>query len=35
MLDAANRHFDHLPNRPGVGYKPQHYSDILANPGPC
>ncbi len=34
MLDAANRHFDHLPNRPGVGYKPQHYSDILADPGP-
>lgn len=34
MLDAADRHFDHLPNRPGVGYKPQHYSDILAGPGP-
>ncbi len=23
-----------LPNRPGVGYKPQHYSDILADPAP-
>ena len=33
MLDAAPRHFDHLPKRPGVGYKPQHYSDILADPG--
>lgn len=34
MLDATERHFDHLPNRPGVGYKPQHYSDILENPTP-
>jgi uncharacterized protein len=24
----------HLPARPGVGYKPQHFTDILANPGP-
>ncbi len=32
MLDThAHRH---LPTRPGVGYKPQHFSDILANPGP-
>ncbi|MBE0413267.1 DUF692 domain-containing protein [Yoonia sp.] len=23
-----------LPARPGVGYKPQHYSAIMANPGP-
>ena len=22
-----------LPNLPGVGYKPQHYNDLLANPG--
>ncbi len=22
-----------LPNRPGVGYKPQHYSDLIADPG--
>ena len=33
MLDATNRPFKSLPNRPGVGYKPQHYSDILANSG--
>lgn len=32
MLDAA-RH-NSLPPRPGVGYKPQHYSDIMADPGP-
>jgi uncharacterized protein len=32
MLDThAQRH---LPARPGVGYKPQHFTDILANPGP-
>ena len=30
MLDAVNS----LPPRAGVGYKPQHYSDILENPGP-
>lgn len=34
MLDATPRRFDALPNRPGVGYKPQHYSDILENPAP-
>lgn len=26
-------HSSHLPAAPGVGYKPQHYSDILANRG--
>ncbi|MFW8634082.1 DUF692 domain-containing protein [Cribrihabitans pelagius] len=31
MLDAAAR--KHLPAAPGVGYKPQHFSDLLANPG--
>jgi uncharacterized protein (UPF0276 family) len=31
MLDAS-RHA--LPPRPGVGYKPQHFSDILANAHP-
>ncbi|MEM9853024.1 MAG: DUF692 domain-containing protein [Pseudomonadota bacterium] len=31
MLDAA---FSELPATPGVGYKAQHYSDILAAPGP-
>jgi len=33
MLDQP-RHDPHLPAAPGVGYKPQHYSDILADPGP-
>ncbi len=33
MLDATTHGFDHLPDAVGVGYKPQHYSDILANPG--
>lgn len=33
MLDASHQ-FDHLPNAAGVGYKPQHFSDILENPGP-
>ncbi len=26
--------FPTLPNRPGVGYKPQHFSDIIADAGP-
>ena len=33
MLDATPK-YDRLPHRPGVGYKPQHFSDLLANPGP-
>ncbi len=32
MLDTRTRR-DVLPNLPGVGYKPQHLTDILANPG--
>ena len=32
MLDAT--HIPKLPNRPGVGYKPQHYTDITTAPGP-
>ena len=32
MLDATQ--FRTLPNRPGVGYKPQHYSAIMDAPGP-
>ncbi len=32
MLDAT-RHA-RLPHRPGVGYKPQHYASIMADPGP-
>lgn len=33
MLDASHS-FDALPAKPGVGYKPQHFSDILADAGP-
>ncbi|SHG95924.1 DUF692 domain-containing protein [Marivita hallyeonensis] len=33
MPDATHS-FPHLPNAPGVGYKPQHFSDILENPAP-
>ena len=32
MLDATARTF--LPASPGVGYKPQHFADILKDPGP-
>lgn len=32
MLDATSR-FDRLPNRPGVGYKPQHFAEIMEDPG--
>ena len=32
MLDATQH--PSLPARPGVGYKAQHYSDIMENPGP-
>ncbi|MCG6902139.1 MAG: DUF692 domain-containing protein [Rhodobacter sp.] len=34
MLDSNAPRFERLPNAPGVGYKPQHFSDILENPGP-
>ena len=33
MLDARPHH-DGLPLRPGVGYKPQHFSALLDDPGP-
>ena len=33
MLDARNPDLTVLPAAPGVGYKAQHYSDILAAPG--
>ncbi|APE42923.1 hypothetical protein BOO69_05415 [Sulfitobacter alexandrii] len=33
MLDAA-RLADPLPNAPGVGYKPRHFIDLMADPGP-
>ncbi|AZQ66240.1 DUF692 domain-containing protein [Silicimonas algicola] len=32
MLDSALRK-DRLPQAPGVGYKPQHFAQILENPG--
>lgn len=32
MLDATSR-FGRLPNAPGVGYKPQHFAEIMENPG--
>jgi uncharacterized protein (UPF0276 family) len=32
MLDATTH--EDLPNRPGVGYKAQHFSDILKDSGP-
>lgn len=32
MLDAT-AHRPALPNRPGVGYKPQHYSDLITDAG--
>ncbi|WP_282094761.1 DUF692 domain-containing protein [Epibacterium ulvae] len=31
MLDQTN--FNHLPPSPGVGYKPQHFQDIIENSG--
>ena len=33
MLDSAHRD-NRLPSRPGVGYKPQHFAEIMADPGP-
>ncbi|MCR8723046.1 MNIO family bufferin maturase [Frigidibacter sp. ROC022] len=33
MLDATTAQPTGLPQRPGVGYKPQHYQDILEDPG--
>ena len=32
MLDATSRP-DKLPNVPGVGYKPQHFTEIMEDPG--
>lgn len=32
MLDATQN--QQLPPRPGVGYKAQHYNDIMSDPGP-
>ena len=33
MLDHSPR-FAALPCAPGVGYKPQHFNDIMKNPAP-
>lgn len=33
MLDTS-RSFDRLPDAPGVGYKPQHFSALMEAPGP-
>ncbi|SMY09475.1 MNIO family bufferin maturase [Flavimaricola marinus] len=33
MFDASS-HPDSLPNHPGVGYKPQHFAALTADPGP-
>ena len=33
MLDQASRRFDRLPDAAGVGYKPQHFQDVLSDPG--
>lgn len=34
MLDTSPHHFESLPNGPGVGYKPQHFSAIMENSTP-
>ena len=34
MFDTPEIRRDSLPAAPGVGYKPQHFADITANPGP-
>ncbi len=34
MLDSARPTLDRLPNSVGVGYDPQHYTDIMENPAP-
>ena len=33
MLDTTSARFDRLPDAPGIGYKPQHFSDLLENAG--
>ncbi len=34
MLDATPKYHDRLPNGIGVGYKPQHFQEVLDAPGP-
>jgi hypothetical protein len=33
MFDENPKRIDRLPNAPGVGYKPQHFTDITNDPG--
>jgi len=33
-MPDASQNFPHLPNAPGVGYKAQHFTDILNDPDP-
>lgn len=33
MLDSTSNAFDRLPDAPGVGYKPQHFADIMESAG--
>ncbi|MDP4993154.1 MAG: DUF692 family protein, partial [Marivita lacus] len=33
MPDASHA-FPHLPHLPGVGYKAQHFTDIMTDPAP-
>ncbi|MEM9577055.1 MAG: DUF692 domain-containing protein [Pseudomonadota bacterium] len=33
MLDTSRQN-DRLPSAPGVGYKPQHFNDLMRDPGP-
>lgn len=33
MFDANSNRIDRLPNATGVGYKPQHFADIISKPG--
>lgn len=33
MLDASSHRLSRLPAAPGVGYKPQHFSDVVSDPG--
>ncbi len=33
MLDTSRHRHDRLPDGPGVGYKPQHFEALLAEPG--
>lgn len=33
-MDGSHRAFDRLPHAPGIGYKPQHFSALRADPHP-